>query len=144
MRARTMVELAKHTLLIARDGMERPINNSGAPIRDAQGRLCSVVLVFRDITTRRQAESTREHLAAIVGSCEDAIVSQKLDGIITSWNRSAERLYGYSAAEAIGQSITFLCPPDILGELPRILERLARGERIEQYETHHLRKDSSR
>jgi PAS domain S-box-containing protein len=82
MHARTMVELAKHTLLIARDGTERPIDNSGAPIRDAQGRLCGVVLVFRDITARRQAESTREHLAAIVGSSEDAILSQTLDGTL--------------------------------------------------------------
>jgi two-component system NtrC family sensor kinase len=144
MRAGTVVGLANHTLLIARDGVERPIDDSGAPIRDAEGRLLGVVLVFRDITARRQAESTREQLAAIVESSADAIIGKTLDGIIMSWNRSAERLYGYTAAEAIGQPITRLSPPDIADEIPRLLERLARGERIEQYETQRLRKDGTR
>jgi PAS domain S-box-containing protein len=143
-RMETVVGLGNHTLLIAWDGVERPIDDSAAPIHDAQGRLLGVVLVFRDITARRQAEVTRERLAAIVDSSEDAIISKTLDGTITSWNRSAERLYGYTAQEVIGQPITLLCPPDIPDEIPRILQRLARGERIEHYETQRLRKDGSR
>jgi PAS domain S-box-containing protein len=140
----TVVGLANHTLLMARGGVERPIDDSAAPIRDPQGHLLGVVLVFRDITARRQAEITREHLAAIVDSSEDAIIGKTLDGTITSWNRSAERLYGYTAAEAIGQPITLLCPSDVPDEIPKFLERLARGERIEHYETQRLRKDGSR
>jgi PAS domain S-box-containing protein len=143
-RAGTVVGLANHTLLIARDGVERPIDDSAAPIRDAQGHILGVVLVFRDITARWRAEITREHLAAIVDSSEDAIIGKTLDGTITSWNRSAERLYGYTAAEAIGQPISLLCPFDISDEIPHILERLRRGERLEHYETQRLRKDGSR
>jgi PAS domain S-box-containing protein len=142
-RAETVVGLANHTLLIARDGVERPIDASAAPIRDAQGRLLGVALAFWDITARRQAEIIREHLAAIVESSEDAIIGKTLDGTITSWNRSAERLYGYTVAEAIGQPITLLCSPDVPDEISQILERLVRGERIEQYETQRLRKDGT-
>jgi PAS domain S-box-containing protein len=140
----TVVGLGNHTLLIARDGAERPIDDSAAPIRDAQGDLLGVVLVFRDITARRQAELTREHLAAIVESSEDAIIGKTLDGRITSWNRSAEHLYGYTAAEALGQPITLLCPPEVPDEIPALLERLARGERVTHYETQRVRKDGTR
>jgi PAS domain S-box-containing protein len=143
-RAGMVVGLANHTLLIARDGVERPIDDSGAPIRDAQGHLLGVVLVFRDITARRQAEITREQLAAIVESSEDAIIGKTLDGMITSWNHGAEHLYGYTAAEAIGQPITLLCPPDRPDEIPRLLERLTREERIAHYETQRMRKDGTR
>jgi PAS domain S-box-containing protein len=139
-----VVGLANHTLLIARDGVERPIDDSAAPIRDVQGHLLGTVLVFRDITARRQADLTREHLAAIVESSDDAIIGQTLDGRITSWNRGAEYLYGYTASEAIGQSIALLCPPEISDEIPALLERLARGERIAHYETQRVRKDGTR
>ena len=140
----TVVGLANHTLLMARDGVERPIDDSAAPIRDAQEGLLGVVLVFRDITARRQAELTREHLAAIVESSEDAIIGKTLDGRITSWNRSAEHLYGYTAAEALEQPIALLCPPEMPDEIPVLLERLARGERIAHYETQRVRKDGTR
>jgi PAS domain S-box-containing protein len=139
-----VVGLANHTLLIARDGVERPIDDSAAPIRDAQGRLLGTVLVFRDITTRRQAELTREYLAAIVESSDDAVIGMTLDGKMTSWNRGAEALYEYTAAEVIGQPITLLCPPEIPDEIPALLERLARGERIAHYETQRVRKDGTR
>jgi PAS domain S-box-containing protein len=86
-----VVGLANHTLLIARDGVERPIDDSAAPIRDAQGHLLGTVLVFRDITARRQAELTREYLAAIVESSDDAIIGETPDGRITTWNRAAGR-----------------------------------------------------
>lgn len=82
-------------------------------------------------------------LSAIVDSSDDAIISKTLDGIITSWNKSAQRLFGYSAEEAVGQSITILIPPDRLDEEPQIISRLKRGERVEHFETIRRGKDGS-
>jgi PAS domain S-box-containing protein len=79
-----------------------------------------------------------------VESSEDAIVSKNLDGIIMSWNQGAERLFGYTAEDAVGQSIAMLIPPDRLAEEPEILDRLKRGERVEHFETVRVRKDGSR
>jgi PAS domain S-box-containing protein len=141
MREGTVIGLANHTLLLARDGVERPIDESGAPMRAPQGRLLGVVLVFRDITERRRAEDTRRRLAAIVESSEDAIIGKTLEGIITSWNRGAERIYGYTAADVVGRSLALLVSPDRPDELPEILARLARGEAIARYETERLRQD---
>jgi PAS domain S-box-containing protein len=139
-----IVGLANHTVLLARDGPERPIDDSAAPIRDAEGAIQGVVLIFRDMTERRHAERIRTRLAAIIESSEDAVFSKDLDGTITSWNRGAERLYGYSAEEIIGKSVALLYPPDHLNEFPQIMERLQRGERIEQFETIRMRKDGQR
>lgn len=141
MREGTVAGLANHTLLIARDGTERPIDDSGAPIRDREGRLLGVVLVFRDITERRRAEEAQARLAAIVESSEDAIIGKTLEGIITSWNRGAEQTYGYTAAEVIGRSVALLVPPGHPNDIPEILTRLARGEPIDYYETLRVRKD---
>ena len=82
-------------------------------------------------------------LSAIVDTSDDAIISKDLNGIITSWNRSAERLFGYTANEAVGQSITILIPPERLDEEPEILSRLRRGERVDHFETVRARKDGS-
>ncbi len=87
------------------------------------------------------ARQEAERLAAIVESSEDAIISKTLDGVIRTWNRGAERLFGHRAEEAVGQSITLIIPPDRLSEETDILARLARGERIEHYETVRLAKD---
>ena len=103
-----------------------------------------VVCYFRDISDRKRAELNANLLASIVESSDDAIVSKDLNGIIVSWNQGAERLFGYTATEAIGQSITIVIPPDRLDEEPKILERLKRGERIEHFETIRIRKDGSR
>ncbi len=103
-----------------------------------------VVCYFRDISERRSAELTANLLASIVESSDDAIVSKDLDGVIMSWNRGAERLFGYSAAEAIGQSIALIIPPDRIEEEPRILERLKRGERVEHFETIRVGKNGAR
>jgi PAS domain S-box-containing protein len=139
-----VVGLANHTVLVARDGTERPIDDSAAPIRDAEGAVRGTVLIFRDITQRRSEEKTRALLAAIVESCDDAVISKDLDGRITSWNRGAERLYGYTAAEVVGRPIALLVPPEQPDELPAIMERLKRGERIDHYETVRACKDGSR
>lgn len=91
-----------------------------------------------------QAQDVRAHLAAIVESSEDAILSKTLDGIIQSWNQAAERLYGYTAADVIGQPVTLLMPPDVADDFPMIMARLQRGQRIEHYETQRLAKDGTR
>ncbi len=262
-----IVGLANHTLLIARDGTERPIDDSAAPIRDESGTRAGAILVFRDVTERRVAETALRHkeaelrdfienaticlhwvgpdgtilwanraelqllgypkeeyfgrnivdfhvdrpviddimrrllskeeisgyearlrckdgsikyviinssglwegerflhtrcfthditdrkraeeaqarLAAIVESSDDAIVSKTLDAVITSWNQGAERLFGYRAVEAVGQSITLIIPPERLNEEPAILERLRRGERVDHFETVRVAKDGRR
>jgi len=112
-----------------------------APIRDASGRLQGIVLIFRDITARRQAEATSLRLAAIVASSADAITSKSLDGIITSWNGGAERLFGYRAVEMIGRPILRLLPEDRHEEEALILERLRRGEHVAPFETVRQAKD---
>ena len=98
---------------------------------------------LRDITERRRAEEANRRLAAIIESSGDAIISKDLDEIITSWNREAERLFGYSADEIIGKPITVLVPPDRRDEELGIIERIRRGERIIRYETMGCRKDGT-
>ncbi|HEY2681605.1 MAG TPA: PAS domain S-box protein [Candidatus Udaeobacter sp.] len=98
---------------------------------------------YRDITERKQAQEAEAHLAAIVESSDDAIISKDLNSIITSWNRGAERLFGYTAQEAIGQSVTMLMPPERFDEEVGILERIRRGESIDHYETLRRRKDGT-
>jgi PAS domain S-box-containing protein len=92
---------------------------------------------------RRRAEEARRQLAAIVESSDDAIIGESLDGQILSWNRGAEKLYGYTAAEILGRHISAIIPPDRSGELAGILDKLRRGEHIEHYETVRLRKDGA-
>ena len=99
-----VVGLANHTLLIARDGSERPIDDSAAPIRDAEGGVSGVVLVFRDGTERRRVERAQALLANVVELSEDAIVTKSLDGIVTSWNAGAERIFGYARGDMVGVS----------------------------------------
>lgn len=140
----TIVGLANHTLLISRDGTERPIDDSASPIRADDGSMRGAVLVFRDISERKQSEIVQARLAAIVASSDDAIIGKDLDGTIRSWNKGAERIFGYTADEAIGQSITLLLPVERLGEEKGILERLRRGERIRHFDTVRVRKDGQR
>lgn len=136
-----VVGLANHTVLISRDGTERPIDDSAAPIRTPAGEIRGVVLVFRDVTERRRAELASLRLAAIVEGSEDAIVGKTLEGIVTNWNPGAERVFGYTAEEMIGQSIAKLLPADRLDEERRILEQLRHGERINSFDTLRVRKD---
>lgn len=98
----------------------------------------------RSEANRQQAELAMTRLAAIVESSGDAIIGKSLDGVITSWNASAERLFGYRAEEVIGQPIALLIPPDCADELPQILEQMKRGETIERYETVRVRKEGQR
>ena len=114
-----------------RDGSEFPVEIGLTPIEMAEGLF--VLSAIADISERKRAEETRSRLAAIVESSEDAILSKNLDGIILTWNRAAERMYGYSAAEVVGRPISLLVPPERAGEVPAILEQLKRGERVENY-----------
>jgi PAS domain S-box-containing protein len=139
-----IVGLANHTLLIARDGTERPIDDSAAPIRDDSGATVGAVLVFRDVTERRRAEEAMARLAAIVESSQDAIVSKTVDGIILSWNSGAERLFGYEPHEAIGKPITLIIPPERQDEEHEILTRIVRGDRVEHFETVRVSKHGRR
>ena len=93
---------------------------------------------------RKRADETQGRLGAIVASSNDAIVSKDLQGVIQTWNPAAERLFGYSAAEAIGRSITRLFPPESVDEETHILARIRRGERIEHYETVRVTKTGER
>jgi PAS domain S-box-containing protein len=102
-----------------------------------------ILVTFQDVTERKQAERTTSLLAAIVDCSDDAILSKKLDGTITSWNQSAERLFGYKAEEAIGQHITLIVPWERRSEEEDILRRLARGERVEHFETVRRRRDGT-
>jgi PAS domain S-box-containing protein len=144
LREGVIVGLANHTVLIARDGTERPIDDSAAPIRDGASAPIGAVLVFRDVTERKRAEEVQARLAAIIESSDDAIISKTLDGIIRSWNAGAERLFGHTAAEAVGQPITLIIPPERLEEERDILDRLRRGERIDHFETVRVAKDGRR
>jgi PAS domain S-box-containing protein len=139
-----VVGLANHTVLRHRLGHEYAIDDSAAPIRDAFRQLLGVVLVFHDVTEARKAEFAQRRLAAIVESSDDAIVSKNLDGYITSWNKGAERIFGYSATEAVGKHVTLVIPPELHDEEPKILARLRQGERIDHYETVRLTKDGRR
>lgn len=97
-----------------------------------------------DTTTQESPEVLSARLAAIVESSADAILSKTLEGTITSWNASAEKLYGYTAAEAIGSHVSLIVPPECLAQLEGIFERLKRGEKIEHLETVRVRKDGTR
>jgi len=134
LRESRIVGLANHTILIAKDGTEIPIDDSGAPIRDESGAIQGTVLVFRDVTARRRADETSRLLSSVVESSDDAIYSKDLNGIVTSWNRGAERIFGFSAREMIGQSILAIFPPGQSDELATILNHVRRGERIEHYQ----------
>src|SRR6185437_6124107 len=134
LREGSIVGMANHTVLIARDGTEIPIDDSGALIRGTSGEIQGTVLVFRDATAKRRADETGRLLASIVESSDDAIIGHGLGGVIIAWNRGAERIFGYSAEEMIGKPASALTAPGHVDEIPEILERIARGERVDQFQ----------
>src|SRR6202008_4690011 len=112
------------------DGGRRWFTPYPTPIRDGQGRIIGGINMLLDITDRKQAEEATAHLAAIVASSDDAIISKNLNGIIQSWNKRAELMFGYTAEEAVGKHITLIVPEDRRDEEKNILDRLGRGEKI--------------
>ena len=146
-----VVGLANHTVLIKKDGRECPIDDSAAPIRDEQGHVSGCVLIFRDVTVQRLVEREKANqlhtarlLASIVESSNDAIIGKSLDGIIQSWNAAAERLFGFTAEQAVGRHISFVIPPDLIDEEEEIMASLKAGKKIEHYETERVRSDGRR
>jgi PAS domain S-box-containing protein len=113
----------------------------GTIARDTGGRPVMAVVTFSDITQRRRAESAALRLAAIVESSVDAVIGKDLNSIVTSWNAAAEMMFGYSAAEMVGQPITLIIPADHQSDEEQILSAIKRGERVEHFETERLRKD---
>jgi PAS domain S-box-containing protein len=127
-----------------KDGTKLEISLTISPVKDAAGNIVGASKIARDITDRKRAERSNFLLSAIVDSSDDAIISKDLNGFITSWNRSAERLFGYSAEEAIGKTVAeLLIPEDRQDEEPTILARLRRGERVDHFETVRRRKDGT-
>ena len=126
--------------LRCKDGSIRYVSINSSVYRH-DGRFVHTRCVTLDISERKKSEEVHQRLAAIVESSDDAIVSKDLNGIIKSWNRGAERIFGYTAEEIVGKHISILAAPGRVDEIPDILRRLARGERIDHYQTKRKTKD---
>jgi PAS domain S-box-containing protein len=127
--------------LLLRDGR---IIERFSRVQKLDGVAIGRVWSFRDVTNARRAEESRMRLAAIVESSEDAIISKSLEGIISTWNSGAQRIFGYTAPEVIGKPVTILFPPELVPEEAHILARVRRAEPIRHYETERVRKDGKR
>lgn len=122
------------------DGEHRLVTSNPMPVFDEENKVVGGVNILTDITEQQHAAEKAFHLAAIVASSDDAIASKTLEGIVTSWNASAERMFGYTAPEIIGKSILTLVPPDRHAEEPLILQKIRNGERLSCFETKRLTK----
>lgn len=125
------------------DGSLFPFMPFPTPLRNERGELTGAVNMLLDLTDRKRGEDAAQHLSAIVESSFDAIISKDLEGFIRTWNKGAERLFGYTSEEAVGHHITMLFPPEHVDEEPMILDRIRRGERVESFETVRRRKDGT-
>ena len=126
------------TVRVHKDGHLVPVSVTISPVNDATGRVVGASKVCRDISGTTALEGMYR---AIVASSDDAIISKDLNGIVRSWNTSAERMFGYTSEEMIGKSITVLFPKDRLEEEPKILEQIRRGQRVDHFETIRVCKD---
>jgi PAS domain S-box-containing protein len=124
-----------------RDGSTTPVLYNASIYRDERGEVLGVFAAARDITERKKAEEKIRILANIVESSGDAILTLSLDGIITIWNRGAERIYGYASEEVVGKSVSMLAPDDLKSETKKLIEKVKLGEKIQHYITSRLRKD---
>jgi PAS domain S-box-containing protein len=127
--------------VITRTGEERMIAWHSVSLMDGLGRIVGTLSSGDDVTERYQAEADQRRLAAIVESSDAAIVGKSLDGTVTNWNKAAEKIFGYTAGEMVGQHISVLATPDRHDELKTILEQARRGIPVSQFESQRRRKD---
>ena len=132
------------TTRMRKDGSRFRVSLTISPVRDATGRIIGASKIARDLTGVRESETARAYLAAIIDSSDDAIISKDLNGIVTSWNHSAERLYGYSAEEMVGQPVLKIIPPELSHEEEFILSKVRAGEKIDHYETVRMHRNGQR
>lgn len=132
------------TVRMRKNGERFPVSVTISPIRDSKGQIVAASKVARDISEKKKNEESRSRLAAIVDSADDAIVGKSLDGIVTSWNEGARRMFGFNPDEIIGQPILRIIPPDLQHEETEILRKLRAGLRIDHYETTRQRKNGER
>ena len=139
------------TVRVKKDGQRIDVSLTVSPIKDKKGNIVGASTIARDITERKNIEGIEkqnaqvlEQLSAIVETSDDAIIGKTLEGIITSWNDGATRLYGYPVKEVIGKSISMLVPADKPDEIPGILARIKQGEKVAHFETVRVKKDGQR
>lgn len=132
------------TVRVHRSGRRIDVSLTISPIKDQDGRTIGAAKIARDVTGQNKIQEAALRLAAIVESSDDAIASKDLNGIVTSWNRAAERIFGYSAAEIIGRPITLIIPPEMQGDEALILSKIRAGERIDHFQTVRMRKNGER
>jgi PAS domain S-box-containing protein len=131
------------TVRLRKDGSVFPVSITVSPIREADGTILGASVIARDVTDQRQAQEAAQRIAAIVEYSDDAVISSTLDGVITSWNPAAEKLYGYSSEEIIGKSVQPVTPRSRAGEIEAILTKVRAGQPVEHFETIRVRKDGT-
>lgn len=131
------------TIRVAKDGTERIVELSISPIKNQNGLTIGISKIMRDISFKREIDEKQATLAAIVNSSDDAIISKTTDGIITSWNQAAERMFGYTEAEVTGKHISLIIPKDRLEEEKHILENIRKGKKVDHFETIRIGKDGT-
>lgn len=131
------------TRRVRKDGTVVDVSITVSAIRDPQGSIVALSKVAQNITDRKRAEAAQALLAAVVAGSDDAIISQALDGTVLSWNAGAERIFGYSAAEMIGQTMTRLFPADRIGEEAALVQEMRAGREVAHFDTRRVRKDGS-
>jgi PAS domain S-box-containing protein len=132
------------TVRVHKNGRRLIVSLAVSPIKDERGRVVGAAKIVRDITQKKKLEEDAFRLAAIVESSDDAIASKDVNGIVTSWNHSAEKLFGYKAEEIIGKSITIIIPPELHQDENMILAKIRRGEKIDHFETVRMHKNGQK
>ena len=132
------------TIRITKDGREKIIDLSASFIKNKSDRIIGVSKILRDISYKKDIDEKQATLAAIVNSSDDAIISKTIYGIITSWNKSAERMFGFTEKEAVGQPISIIIPPERLEEENHIIENIRKGNKVDHFETVRMAKDGTK
>lgn len=131
------------TIRITKEGIQKYVSLSVSPILNERGQVIGASVIARDISQRKLAEERQAILAAIVDSSDDAIISKTLEGIITSWNKAAQKMFGYTEAEAIGKHISIIIPAERIEEETMIISNIRQGHKIDHFETVRIAKDGS-